>query len=298
MSLLIHATITITGDKSLLDLCAARIRQLLEEQPPDGECSDRHGENALCYDFKVMGGIPFPVFAQASQEFPALVVSAEWVNLESGTRGTTTLVEGRVAGHRTDSLDTRGRSARPVYIAVAGNGQLELALTFFRAGPGEWLGYALTAKRDALLRVLHPDDGGIELWATGGSAEWSMRWCSASADGEFQFEIVDAPQAIEDNVYRELEQLAQNFVAEWIWFAAGPRAEIAIEMERFARYGYAVDDANLRSARLHTMRQAAVQSQNGQQAGALKFTTAQADEAWLAALIARSWALYTPAVES
>jgi hypothetical protein len=297
MSLLIHATITITGDKGLLDACAVRVRQLLEEQPPDGECSDHHGENALCYDFKVMDGIPFPVFAQASQEFPALVVSAEWVNLETGTRSAATIVEGRLSEHKTDTLDMQGRSARPVHIAIAANGLLELALTFYRIGPGEWLGYALTAKRDALLRVLRPDDGGIELWATEGSAEWSLHWRGASAEGELEFGPVDAPQPIADDVYRELEQLAQHFVAEWIWFASGRREEIAIETERFARYGYAIDEANLRSSRLYKMRQEAVQPQTGQQAGALQFTTAQADEAWLAALITRSWALHTPAAE-
>lgn len=298
MSLLIHATITISGDKALLDPCAARVRQLLDEQPPDGECSDHHGENALCYDFKVMAGIPFPVFARASQEFPALVVTAEWVNLETGTRGAATIVEGRLTEHKTDMLDMQGRSARPVHIAVADNGLLELALTFFRVGRGEWLGYALTAKRDALLRVLRADDGAIQLWATEGSAEWSLYWHATDADGDLEFRLVEAPQAIEDSVYRELEQLAQNFVAEWIWFATGPREEIAIETERFARYGYAVDDANLRSARLHKMRQEAAPPQNGQQAGALKFTTADADEAWLAALIMRSWAAYTPPAES
>lgn len=289
MSLLIHATITVSGDKSLLDACDARIRLLLAEQPPDGECSDHHGEDALCYDFKVQGGIPFPVFAQASQEFPALVISAEWVNIDAGTRGAATIVDGKLTEHKTDALEMQGRSARPVHIAVAGNGKLELALTFFHAGRDEWLGYALTAERDALLRLVRAAGGGVELWATEGSAEWSLCWRGDSAAGEFDCEVVDAPQAIAENVYRELEQLAQNFVAEWIWFAAGRREEIAIEMERFARYGYVVADANVRSARLHKMRQETAQPENG-----LEFTTAGVDEAWVVDLIARCWGAFRP----
>ncbi|MEK6592888.1 MAG: hypothetical protein AABZ67_07355 [Pseudomonadota bacterium] len=294
MSLLIHATITVSGDKSLLDACDARIRLLLAEQPPDGECSDHHGEDALCYDFKVKGGIPFPAFAQASQEFPVLVIAAEWVNVDAGTRGAATIVDGKLTEHKTDALDMQGRSARPVHIAVAGNGKLELALTFIRVERDEWLGYVLTAERDALLRVMRAADGSVELWTTEGSAEWGMCWRGGSADGGFDFELVDAPQAIAENVYGEMEQLAQNFVAEWIWFAAGRREEIAIEAERFARYGYVVADANVRSARLHKMRQQMTQPQSGLEPGGLEFSTVGADEAWVVALVARCWAAYRP----
>lgn len=291
MSSLMHATITISGDKSQLEACDARIRLLLAEQPPDGECEDHHGEDALCYDFKVRGGIPFPVFARVSQEFPALVIAAQWVDVDAGTRGAATIVDGRLTGQTTDALDTQGRSARPVHVAVAGNGRLALALIFYRAGRDEWLGYALTAERDALLRVTRAADGGIALWATEGSAEWSRRWRSAEARDECDFEVVQTPQAIAEHIYRELEQLAQNFVAEWIWFASGRREEIAIEMERFARYGDVVADANVRSGRLYRMRQGLLQAQKTVDNGLIHSTVA-ADEAWLVDLVARCWAAH------
>lgn len=288
MSSLMHATITVSGDKSQLEACDARIRLLLAEQPLDGECEDHHGEDALCYDFKVRSGIPFPVFAQASQEFPALVIAAQWVDVDAGTRGAATIVDGRLTEQTTDALGMQGRSARPVHVAVGGDGRLALALTFFRAGRDEWLGYALTAERDALLRVTRSADGGIELWTTEGSAEWSRHWRGCGTQGEFEYELVQAPQAIADDIYSELEQLAQSFVAEWIWFAAGRREEIAIEMERFARYGDVVADANVRSGRLYKMRQDLLQTQKTADNG-LIYSTVAADEAWLVDWVARCW---------
>ena len=93
--MLIHATVTITGDASLRAACEARLRDLLSAGSPKDELSERHGPDALCYDLKVEGGIPFPAFAQASQEFPELRFDAEWVNIHAGGSGKVTLVNGR-----------------------------------------------------------------------------------------------------------------------------------------------------------------------------------------------------------
>jgi len=93
--MLIHATVTITGDPVALDACEAWLRALLSRHLPSGEIAEHHGPGALCYDLKIEGGIPFPLFAQASQEFPALSFRAEWVNPEAAQRGSVTLVNGR-----------------------------------------------------------------------------------------------------------------------------------------------------------------------------------------------------------
>jgi hypothetical protein len=92
---LIHATLTITGDSSQLAACGARLRDLLSSWAPTDELSERHRPDALCYDLKVEGGIPFPAFAEASQAFPELSFEVEWVNVEAGGRGGVTLVNGR-----------------------------------------------------------------------------------------------------------------------------------------------------------------------------------------------------------
>lgn len=285
MSLLIHATITVSGDKSLLEACDVRINELLAEQLIDGEIAEHHGNEALCYDFKVKGGLPFPAFVMASQEFPALRIDIEWVNVGAGARGMATIVNGKLAEHTVDKLETAVPDTRPVYVLVAENGRLELALTFFRSNRDVWVGYALTAERDALLHLMRvPDSDEVEVLATEGSAEWSLRWRGSLARGAFEFETVPVPQAIDAQTYRELEQLAQGFVAEWIWFASGPREEIAIEKERYARAGFAVSEANVRSARLHRMKAEATDPE-----GPLEFSTLDADDAWVKDLVVRCW---------
>lgn len=285
MSLLIHATITVSGDESLLGACDARIRLLLAEQQIEGEIGEHHGVEALCYDLKVKGGIPFPVFVQASQEFPELKMVAEWVNVDAGARGAATIVEGKLAAHSIDELDTTARGARPVHVAVSGDGRLQFALTFFRSNRDEWLGYALTAERDALLRVVRmPDGDRVEVFATEGGAEWSLHWHAGITPPASGGAAVAVPEPIDPTLYRELEQMAQAFVAEWIWFAAGPEEEIAIESARFARDGHAIHDANVRSARLHKMKQESSHPERG-----LEFSTLDADETWIRDVVARTW---------
>ena len=93
--MLIHATVTITGDASRRAACEARLRDSLSPWSSNDELSERHRPDALCYDLKVEGGIPFPAFAEASQAFPELNFEVEWVNVEAGGRGGVTLVNGR-----------------------------------------------------------------------------------------------------------------------------------------------------------------------------------------------------------
>lgn len=287
MSSLIHAVITVSGDKTLLTACDAHIKALLADQGAGGIGSEHHGPEALCYDLKVEGGIPFPAFAMASQAFPTLKTDIEWIDVDAGARGAASIVNGKLTAHDIGRLNQAARPARPVYVSVAETGRLQLALTFFRSGRDEWLGYALDAGRDALLRVVRQPDGDeIELFATEGSAEWSLRWRGALAPLEFEFEAVASPQPIAKEVYGELEQLAQEFVAEWIWVASEPQEEIAIERERYARAGSAVHDANVRSVQLHRMRSASTAP-----GGELVYDTLEADEAWIKDLVVRCWVL-------
>jgi hypothetical protein len=135
MSLLIHATITIRGDAAQLGACEARMRRLLSSQFLKDEVTEHHAGEALCYDLKVEGGVPFPAFAQASQEFQNLSFAAAWVDIAAGERGSATLAQGRLTGQKTERITTRAGDEHPVCVAEAADGGLALAL--FRVGRDE-----------------------------------------------------------------------------------------------------------------------------------------------------------------
>ena len=286
MSLLIHATVTITGEKDALAACEARLRRLLSSQFLKDEVTEHHGRQALCYDLKIAGGMPFPVFAQASQEFPGLEFVADWVNVAAGERGRVTLVNGRVTAQSGERVATRAGDAHPVYVEVAPGGTLALALTLVRAARDEWRGYAVTATRDALVRVVRrPDSGVVDLFATEGAAEWTLHWHGDIQAGEYEFKRTDPLILIEDAVFRELDQLARGFVADWVWFSAAEREEIAVERSRYASYGYPVSAANVRTPQLHRMRAGADEGTR------LPHSTLGEDDLWVKDLVLATWAL-------
>ena len=283
--MLIHATVTVTGDKPLLGACETRLRRLLSAQFLKSEVTEHHGERALCYDLKVEGGIPFPLFAQASQEFPALEFVAEWVNVAAGEKGAATIVNGRVAAQTRDRIAARAGGEHPLYLEVAASGRLVLALTLLRVARDEWRGYALAAGRDALIRVLRaPDSDAAQLYATEGGPEWACVWRGKPAVPEAGRETLTPPISIDDAIFRELDQVARGFVADWIWFASAPHEEIAIERERYAREGFEVAEANVRSARLRLLR---AEAGDGMP---LVHSTLGAEDEWVKDLVLTTWA--------
>ncbi|HSE02122.1 MAG TPA: hypothetical protein VLB72_15435 [Burkholderiales bacterium] len=285
MSMLIHATITVTGEKDALASCEARLRRLLSSQFLKDEVAEHHGPTALCYDLKIEGGIPFPAFAQASQEFPGLEFTAEWVNVAAGEKGRATLVNGRVTDQASERVATLAGDGHPVHVEVAPEGRLALALTLIRASRDEWRGYAVTATRDSLVRLVRsPESDAVELYATDGSAEWAFAWRGALVAPALTREELRPPLAIEPAQFQELDRLARDFVAGWIWFAAEGREEVAVERSRYARYGYAVSAANVRTSRLHRMRA------DREEGARLVHSTLGQDDLWAKDLILATWA--------
>jgi hypothetical protein len=280
--MIIHATVTITGDKVLLGACEARLRQLLSAQFLKDEVAEHHGAQALCYDLKVEGGIPFPVFAQASQEFSDLEFVAEWVNVEAGEKGAATIVNGRVSAQTKDRIAAHAGGEHPLYVEAAAGGRLVLALAVLRVARDEWRGYALTSGRDALVRVLRETPQDAELYATEGGPEWTTVWRGRPSAA--RHEALAPPLGIDEAAFRELDQLARNLVAEWIWFASAPHEEVAIERERYAQSGYEVAEANVRSARLHRLRAEAGEGQP------LVHSTLGAEDLWVKDLVLATWA--------
>jgi hypothetical protein len=281
--MLIHATVTITGDAPMRAACEVRLRRLLSGQFIRSEVTEHHGAEGLCYDLKVEGGIPFPLFAQASQEFPELEFNAQWVNLEHGEKGGATIVNGRIASRESERIAVRTGDEHPVHVEVSPGGVLRLALTLFRATGEEWRGYAATATRDALIRVVRRPPGGIELDATEGAAEWALSW---RLDNRSSPAIMKdgAPVPIDRTIYKELEAIARRFAGLWIWFGADAGADVAVEADRYQRYGYPVRAANVRSARLHRMRADAAEGT------ALVHSTLDPADLWIKDLLLDTWA--------
>lgn len=281
--LLIHATLTVSGDSAVLPAADARIKALLVEEIFEGGFEEHHGDDALSYDFKVRGGVPFPAFALASQEFPQLAVVAEWVNVAAGRRGRARIAEGKIVEHVEDTIGTGAAVTGSSYFAVAADSRLELAFAVTRRDRGLWAGYVLNHERDALFEIRR-DGESIELRVTEGAAEWARLWRLSGPDAPAEPQACEPPQPVDQLLYGELERMARDFVAEWIWLRDAPAAETAIERDRYGRYGYTVHDANVRVARLQRMRGDAGMHEP------LRYSTLDAGSDWMRAVLQRCWA--------
>jgi len=280
MDLLIHATLTVAGAREQLPAADARIKALLVEEIFSGEFEEHHGDDALSYDFKVQGGIPFPAFAAASQEFPELKIAAEWVNVAAGRKGRALLTNGVIAEHVEEALAAGSAETLNRYLLAAPDGTLQLAFALVRRGRGEWAGYVLNHERDAVFRITR-DGNTIELLTTEGAAEWAYAWRLNGVNDTPQ--PVAPAQAVIPEMYAELERLAEEFVAEWFWLRTAPAAENAIETDRYTRYGYTVRDANVRAAKLHRLRNDLAATD------VLEYSTLDADNAWIRDVLRRCW---------
>jgi len=285
MDLLIHATLTVTGAREQLPAADARIKALLVEEIFSGEFEEHHGDDALSYDFKVHGGIPFPAFAAASLEFPELKIAAEWVNVAAGRKGRALLTNGAIAEHVEEPLAAGSTEIRNRYVCAAPDGALQLAFALQQRGRAEWAGYMLNHERDAVFHIARNDDA-IELRATEGAAEWAQVWRLDGIDGRPQSAVL--AQAVDPALHAELERLAQEFVAEWFWLRSAPAADNAIEIDRYARYGYTVCDANVRAAKLHRLRNDLAATD------VLEYSTLDADHAWIRDVLQRCWLVDRP----
>lgn len=282
MDLLIHATLTVTVAREQLPALDERIKTLLVGEIFEGEFEEHHGTDALAYDFKVRGGIPFPAFAAASQEFPQATITAEWINAAAGRKGRAVLSNGNITEHVEDAIGLGSADAPGRYLLTEPDGTLQLAFALTRHDAQTWAGYVLSHDRDALFQLTRSGDCAV-LLATEGAAEWVLQWSLRDVADSPEPVALQPPQAVNAVLYAGLEQLAQDFVAEWIWFRDTPGAVNAIDVDRYARYGYTVRDANVRAARLYRMSQAVAAGEP------LRHVTLDAEQDWIRDLLQRCW---------
>jgi len=276
-----HVVFKIAGEAGQLAAFDARLKLLFAEYQIGDEVDEQHAAELLHYDLKVAGGIPFPPFALASRDFPELTIAAEWIDAASGVRGAATILAGALTEQKIDQVAATG-AGHAVSIRIEPNGHLALGIAVVRTGPEECRGYVLTGSEDALFLIMRDADGAIDLLTTEGAAEWRRTW-HIPPNGQPAYRTIEPARPIADRDFQELEKIAQDFVAHWIWFGNGPREEIAIEVERYERLGYEVNAANLRSAALHRIRG------GNDPAEGIRYSEPDAEIAWVEEAIARCW---------
>jgi hypothetical protein len=244
MSNPITATVVVEGDPALLAGYRARVNALLDAETT-GPYRELHTAGRLDYRLKA-SGVPYPPFVEASGEFPELTVRVEWRNPLGGTGGIATIRAGRLIDQATGSAAEAGRGLE---LRAERDGTIALALVTRRRRTGEWLGYAVTAHQHAFFRV----SGGATVLeaADGAEPEWTERWTVRGDTATYT--ALDPREPLDAALAEELERLAHDFADEWLWFDAAPVEETAIERQRYADYGYIINPANLRAAKLRTV---------------------------------------------
>lgn len=281
MDLLTHVNIKVTGIREQLDDFRGQVNRLLSEEYTGASVEEHHGDDALRYDLKVTGGIPFPAFVTTSREHPELVIAVEWVNAEAGVKGFAMIENGALKASRTEKLEAGLALPDRTAISLKADGRLALALTFLTFGPREFLGYALTSNEDALIRIVRAEDRVVDLYASEETgAQWDKKWRINFDDGGFEHQMHAPPEAMAASVHKTLKAHAEQFVASWMWFDSGSEEKIAIERERYRLSGYPIALANLKYSKLKTLMG---------NAPALDFSTLGNDYRWLKDIVESCW---------
>ncbi len=254
MGLLIHAHIEVTGDPGALKRFRDRLAGLLAEEGIEGDIQEHTGADRLRYDLKVSGGLPFPPFVAASQESPDLRIAVEWFSAAEATRGSAVIQAGKLLEH------TAGPAGgvplvddQPLYVRVDPGGALGLALALLPLSPDAYLGYAVTADRDAFFRLTRQGETARLQATAGAEPRWSEAWTIDLGKERYEHETLDPFLPIEEREHQALTALADGFVAQWIWFRDAPEEETVLEKERYARLSYPVREANVKSGKLRLL---------------------------------------------
>jgi hypothetical protein len=246
----ISARVVVTGDDALLSAYRDRVNDLLDEDNA-GTYRELHTVDHLEYDVRCHGGVPFPPFVKASEEFPELEIEVRWQNPVLGERGAAEIQAGRLKEQATSEPSVQGNF--DVDILARGDGTIVLAVACRERSDGEWIGYALTASQHGFFRV-RSEVGTVVLSASDGvAAEWAEQW--RIVDGDVAYLELDPREPIDTKLLVDLDGLAADFAAGWIWFSAAGPDETAVERHRYEMYGLKVNDANIRAERLRRMMQ-------------------------------------------
>jgi hypothetical protein len=277
-----NAAVIVTGDPVSLQAYRARVRELLDAELV-GDYRELHSIDRLDWRFKLRGGVPFPAFVDSSIAFPDLLVRVEWTRPADGQKGLATIQNGNVT-HQSAAADAGAATAtdQACYdLAVAADGQLLLALAAQAWRDGVLIGYALSAGQHAWFHVATAGEVRTLTASDGMEPDWAERW--VVTDGHARYEELGDREPIDAALLKQLEKLARDLCAEWIWFAASPAEETIVERQRYEQYGFAMHEANVRSLKLRTV-------MLEQEDGGRVFAAGRADVAVARELLQRCWA--------
>jgi hypothetical protein len=136
------AVVRISGAGRIADF-RERLRWLMVRDAEAEDYTEHHVDGVLEYRFQPRKGIPFPMFTEASSEFPELRVEASWEH--DGVRGRAIIENGRVV------QDEELPATDGVHVALGPAGELELGAVLKRSAEAT-VGYAVTADRHTFFR--------------------------------------------------------------------------------------------------------------------------------------------------
>lgn len=244
----VRVQIVVSGPAELLAAFRTRANELLAEQFA-GRFAEHHTSDRLEYRLLADQGIPFPPFVTASEECPELVVSVTWQAESGPQRGVASISAGRVVDY-TEHAAGETEAGVQLCVEAANDGAIELAVVLREFGQARWMGYLLSAKRQAYFTCTISAATSAVQTTDDVASSWSQHW-QLHAQADPVLTAIATP--IEADTLRVLDQLSRVFVDNWIWFDAEPAVETALERHRFTLYGWRICAANLRSERMRRM---------------------------------------------
>ena len=272
----------------LLEAFKQQINALLSEESSIQNFQEQYISQDLIYRFETNQGIPFPPFVTTSTAFPDLKIKVEWINHRDGVSGSAVIQNGKLTDQHIQSLAESERISSPIQldIAVEENGYLSHAIVFRNSGASEYAGCVLTGKQHALFKI-RKQGNQTELYTSDGlDAEWAGQWIYNLESRKNDYQKLAHGEKIEEELYRVLEALANDFLGEWVWFSESLPEDIIIEQQKYARMGFTAHQTNIKSEKIRKMAKLDTGRENS-----YRFSTLSSDCAWIKTVIVACWAV-------
>jgi hypothetical protein len=274
----LRITVLIPGPRSQLDACRKSLNAMLDDER-DLRYRERHTDSRLEYGLTSKTGVPFPPFVNASEEFPALTFSFLWEGLNGESGGRATIEHGGLISRELGGEKSGEGHAGAVHVLAAHDGTIYLAVAMHNQAGDRWIGYAATADQHGYFSWERSGAEPRLVTTTGIADRWETQWALRN-DEWAQMALTD-DREIPVETLTTLENIANEFAAEWLWFAAENAVDTALERHRFGLYGLVVNPANLRSEKIRALPR--------DETRGITYSTMQAPQAMVIDALDRCW---------